>query len=90
MSDRTRAERDAFVEEVFQGHQRFLDGIIEISPSGAHEIELAQRGTHSTMRFNLGEALQARKVLDQAIADLTFEESRDRDVPRRIRKAVHV
>jgi hypothetical protein len=78
------------VAEAFQGHQRFLDGVIEISPSGAHEIELAQRGTHATMRFSLGEALQARKVLDQAIADLTFEESRDRNVIHRVRKAVNV
>ena len=90
MSKLTRAEREAVVADAYEGHQRFLDGVIELNPSGTHEIELNQQGTHSRMRFNLGEALQAKKVLDQAIADLTFEEARDRYLPCRIRNAVNV
>ena len=88
MTNKSAAERARIVDECMAYQPREMQGSILMEPSGAHRVELCQMGTHYRLELSLGEAIEARKILDQGIADLQFEEGRQRDVERRFRRPV--
>ena len=82
------AARARQVEEHLAYQDRECVAMVLVEPSGAHKLQLGQVGSHYYLEMSLGEAIDARNVLERGIAELTAELGYERPIPRRFKRAV--
>ncbi|WP_027833845.1 hypothetical protein [Maritalea myrionectae] len=83
-----RHQRAEFVKQALTPPRRHVVGELVLDPSGHNRLRLALSGQPYFLEMSQGEALEAIELLRQGVAELTFEEGRDRVVPKPIVKGI--
>lgn len=74
--------RAEFVKQALTPPKREVMGELVLDPAQNHRLRLSLTGQPYFLEMSHGEALEAIEKLKQGVAELTFEEGRDRVVAK--------
>lgn len=73
------SERTAFVEKTLRPVEHEVMCKVRLEPSGDHRVMLEQDGSPLPFEMSAQEARKAKALLEEALAEITFDDGRTTD-----------